>query len=285
MSPPCLEVRGLHVWIDVPGRQQVHPVRGVDVSVERGERFGLVGESGSGKTTTALAIMGLLPSNATLAGEVVLDGKSLLVDGEKSVRPHRWTDIAMVFQGAMNAFNPVLTIGRQITEALEFHDVAHGKRARERTAELLEMVDVRPAVANSYPHELSGGMRQRAMIAMALSCEPKVLLADEPTTALDVVVQAQILELLTGLCDERGLTLILITHDLAVVARVCQRAAVMRDGEFVEVGTLDTLYHEAQHPYTRELFAATPRLVAAPGRRHGATTTTETLPEISRGSP
>jgi ABC-type dipeptide/oligopeptide/nickel transport system ATPase component len=283
MSPPCLEVRGLNVWIDVPGRQQVHPVRGVDFSVERGERFGLVGESGSGKTTTALAIMGLLPSNASLAGEVVIDGESLLVDGEKSVRPHRWTDIAMVFQGAMNAFNPVLTIGRQITEALEFHGVAHGSRARARTVELLEMVDVRPTVANSYPHELSGGMRQRAMIAMALSCEPRILLADEPTTALDVVVQAQILELLTDLCDERGLTLLLITHDLAVVARVCQRAAVMRDGEFLEIGTLETLYHNAQHPYTRELFSSTPRLVAARGRRHGAAATTETLPEISHG--
>ena len=205
-------------------------------ALDPGERFGLVGESGCGKTTTILALMGLLPPNASLAGEVRVNGRNILAGGEDSVRAHRWTDIAMVFQGAMNALNPVKKIGWQIAEPMAFHDIAHGAAARRRAGELLELVGIPAAAAERYPHEFSGGMRQRASIAMALACDPKILLADEPTTALDVMVQAQILDLLTRLSGELGLALVLVTHDLPVVAQVCDRAAVMYAGEIVESG-------------------------------------------------
>ena len=256
-----LEVDGLHVWFDLPG-SQVHAVQGVSFELAPGERFGLVGESGCGKTTTVLALMGLLPPNASLAGEVRLNGTNILAGGEDSVRQYRWKDIAMVFQGAMNALNPVKKVGWQIAEPMAFHGVADGKAALKRAGELLELVGIPARAAERYPHEFSGGMRQRASIAMALACEPKILLADEPTTALDVMVQAQILELLTRLSGELGLAVILVTHDLPVVAQVCDRAAVMYAGEIAEIGPMETLYHAPQHPYTRLLFAATPDLYA-----------------------
>jgi oligopeptide/dipeptide ABC transporter ATP-binding protein len=255
-----LEVSDLHVWFDLPDGGQVHAVSGVSLTLAAGERFGLVGESGCGKTTAILALMGLLPPTASVAGEVRIDGQSILAGGEDSVRPHRWKDVAMVFQGAMNALNPVKRIGWQIAEPIAYHGIAQGAGARRRAGELLEMVGIPAAAAERYPHEFSGGMRQRAAIAMALACQPKVLLADEPTTALDVMVQAQILELLSGLSDELGLALILVTHDLPVVAQVCERAAVMYAGEIVESGPTDALYHQPRHPYTRLLFAATPDL-------------------------
>ena len=169
------------------------------------------------------------------------------------MRPHRWVDIAIVFQGAMNALNPVQTVGQQIVEAIELHDRARGATARARTGELLEAVGIPAARAGRYPHELSGGMRQRAAIAMALACNPKVLIADEPTTALDVMVQAQILELLDGLCRDFGLALVLVTHDLPVVAQLCNRCAVMYAGEIVERGPLETIYHSPGHPYTPDV--------------------------------
>ena len=235
-------------------------MRGVSLAIEGGERFGLVGESGSGKTTTILAVMGLLPPNASVAGRVLLDGQDVLARGEASARPHRWRDIAMVFQGAMNAFNPVKRVGDQIAEPMELHGVAEGREAERRVADLLERVGILPERGSRYPHEFSGGMRQRAAIAMALACNPKVLLADEPTTALDVMVQAQILELLTALANDFGLAVVLVTHDLPVVAQVCSRAAVMYAGEIVETGPVDALHHEPRHPYTRLLYAATPDL-------------------------
>jgi peptide/nickel transport system ATP-binding protein len=205
-------------------------------------------------------MMGLLPPSASVAGEVRIGGEDLLAGGEERMRAHRWKEIAMVFQGAMNAFNPVRTIGNQIAEPMELHGVARGRAARTRVGELLELVGIAAGRADRYPHEFSGGMRQRAAIAMALACEPKVLLADEPTTALDVMVQAQILELLVGLTDELGLALVLVTHDLPLVAQSCPRAAVMYAGEIAELGSTDELYHAPRHPYTRLLFAATPAL-------------------------
>src|SRR5213075_1271697 len=193
-------------------------------------------------------------------GEVLFRGEDILRGGEESVRPHRWTDVAMVFQGAMNSFNPVRNVGAQIVEALELHGLAEGAAARAKAGRLLESVGIPADRARRFPHEFSGGMRQRAAIAMALACEPSVLVADEPTTALDVMVQAQILELLDSLCRDFGLALLLVTHDLPVVAELCDRAAVMYAGEIVEHASVDALYHDPRHPYTRLLFAATPDL-------------------------
>jgi oligopeptide/dipeptide ABC transporter ATP-binding protein len=254
------EVDDLHVWFDLQQGGELHAVQGVKFGLDAGERFGLVGESGCGKTTTILAGMGLLPPIASVSGRIVLEGENILERGERTVSPHRWTDVAMVFQGAMNAFNPVKRVGDQIAEPMKLHEIAEGAAARKQVGELLELVGIPAARADRYPHEFSGGMRQRAAIAMALACKPKVLLADEPTTALDVMVQAQILELLVSLSNDFGLALVLVTHDLPVVAQVCERAAVMYAGEIVETGPTEALFHSPRHPYTRLLFAATPDL-------------------------
>jgi peptide/nickel transport system ATP-binding protein len=270
IGDPILAVEDLHVWFDLAGGE-VHAVQGMSFELHAGERMGLVGESGCGKTTSILAVMGLLPPNASVAGRVYLEGRNILEGGDRTVAAHRWKDIAMVFQGAMNAFNPVKRIGDQIAEPMELHGIAKGRTAQTRVAELLDMVGIAPERAHRYPHEFSGGMRQRAAIAMALACDPDVLLADEPTTALDVMVQAQILELLARLSEELGLALVLVTHDLPVVAQTCSRAAVMYAGRVVEHASVDDLYHEPRHPYTRLLFSATPdlyaegRIVSIPG--------------------
>jgi oligopeptide/dipeptide ABC transporter ATP-binding protein len=258
--PPLLEVEDLNVWFDLPNGGTLHAVQGVSFAVAPGTRLGVVGESGCGKTTTVLALMGLLPPTASVYGRILFDGEDVLAGGERTISPHRWRDIAMVFQGAMNAFDPVRRIGEQIAEPMELHGLSSGRDATARVRELLETVGISPTRARSYPHELSGGMRQRAAIAMALACNPRVLLADEPTTALDVMVQAQILELLTYLSEELGLALVFVTHDLPIVAQTCTHAAVMYAGRIVEQGPTDTLYHETRHPYTRLLWAATPDL-------------------------
>jgi oligopeptide/dipeptide ABC transporter ATP-binding protein len=255
-----LELDELHVWFDLGEGRELHAVQGVSLQLEPGQRLGVVGESGCGKTTTVLAALGLLPQTAAVAGRVLLNGEDILAGGEDSIRPHRWSDLAIVFQGAMNALNPVQTVASQIVEALELHGRASGRAARERAGELLEAVGIPRDRGSRYPHEFSGGMRQRAAIAMALACDPSVLVADEPTTALDVMVQAQILELLDTLCRDFGLALLLVTHDLPVVAQLCDRAAVMYAGEIVEQGPVDALFHDPRHPYTRLLFAATPDL-------------------------
>jgi oligopeptide/dipeptide ABC transporter ATP-binding protein len=255
-----LQVEDLHVWFELPGGGELHAVQGVDLTLEPAQRLGLVGESGCGKSTTVLALMGLLPATASVAGKVILDGKDVLAGGEDSLREVRWRDIAMVFQGAMNALNPVRSVGSQIVEPMELHGTASGAAARRRAGELLELVGIPAASADRFPHEFSGGMRQRAAIAMSLACGPKILLADEPTTALDVMVQAQILELLERLTEELGLALILVTHDLPVVSQICRHAAVMYAGEIAESGPIDDLFHSPRHPYTRLLFAATPDL-------------------------
>jgi len=255
-----LELDDLHVWFDLEGGRELHAVQGVSLALDSGQRLGLVGESGCGKTTTVLGLLGLLPPSASVSGRVLLNGRDILAGGEETIRPHRWTDLAIVFQGAMNALNPVQTVSAQIVEALEVHGLASGRAARTRVGELLEAVGIPRDRGERFPHEFSGGMRQRAAMAMALACNPSVLVTDEPTTALDVMVQAQILELLDSLCRDFGLALLLVTHDLPVVAQLCDRAAVMYAGEIVERGSVDALFHDPRHPYTRLLFAATPDL-------------------------
>ncbi len=259
MADPVLRVDELNVWFEVPGGE-VHPVRDVSFELQRGERLGLVGESGCGKTTVMLALMGLLPPNASVSGRVLINGVDLLERGEVSVREHRWRDVAMVFQGAMNAFNPVRRIGVQLVEPMVFHGVEKGAAAKSRACELLELVGLPATRFESFPHELSGGQRQRAAIAMALACRPKVLLADEPTTALDVIVQAQVLDLLQQLSDDLGLSLLIVTHDLPIVASLCHRSVVMYAGQVAESGAALDLVRNPFHPYTRLLHAATPEI-------------------------
>jgi peptide/nickel transport system ATP-binding protein len=266
-----LEIRGLHVWFDAPDGRSAHAVRGVDLSVEAGERVGVLGESGCGKTTMILAAMGLLPSFASVGGSVRLDGIDVLAGGEKSARSVRWTHAAVVFQGAMSALTPVYRVGKQIADPMVFHRQHTRAEARARTRELLELVGLPASAARRFPHELSGGMRQRAVIAMAVACNPKVLFADEPTTALDVVVQAQIGDLLCELSERLGLTLVLVTHDIGMIAENSQRAVVMYAGVVVEDGPTYDVLTSPRHPYTRLLLEATPvvnldrPLVSIPG--------------------
>jgi peptide/nickel transport system ATP-binding protein len=271
MTPPLLEARDLNIWFSTTGGSRVHAVRGVNFTLDSAQRVGLVGESGCGKTTAILALMGLLPPTAQYSGSVLLRGTDIMADGEASVRAARWTEIAMVFQGAMNAFNPVRRVSSQLEEVLRVRAGLSRRAAQDRARELLEMVGIPRDRAGRYPHEFSGGMRQRATIALALACEPKVLLADEPTTALDVIVQAQIVDLLRSLCEQQGLALLLVSHDLPLVAQVCSDLNVMYAGEIIEHGPVADLYRAPAHPYTRLLFAATPdimddsELVSIPG--------------------
>ncbi len=262
VTAPLLEVRDLGVDFDIGGGQ-VHAVRGVSFSLHPRDRLGIVGESGCGKSTVVLAMMGLLPPNAEVSGQVLLDGVDILAGGDSGMRPHRWRDISMVFQGAMNAFNPVRTVGDQIAEPIRMHRKASRRDADKRVAELLDMVGIPAARAACYPHEFSGGMRQRAALAMALACGPTVLLADEPTTALDVIVQAEILQLLRRVSDDLGVALVFISHDLPAVAQVTERVAVMYAGRVVEEAPVSRLLTAPRHPYAAALLAAIPRPRAA----------------------
>jgi len=262
VTAPLLEVRDLGVDFDIGGGQ-LHAVRGVSFALHARDRLGIVGESGCGKSTVVLAMMGLLPPNAEVSGQILLNGVDILAGGDSSMRPHRWCDISMVFQGAMNAFNPVRTVGDQIAEPIRMHRKASRRDADDRVAELLDMVGIPAARAARYPHEFSGGMRQRAALAMALACGPKVLLADEPTTALDVIVQAEILQLLRRVSDDLGVALVFISHDLPAVAQVTERVAVMYAGRMVEEAPVARLVSAPRHPYTAALLAAIPRPRAA----------------------
>jgi oligopeptide transport system ATP-binding protein len=242
----------------------VRAVDGISYDVQEGETMGLVGESGCGKSVSALSILRLIPSppGKIVGGEVWFDGEDLLKVDEEEIRHVRGNRIAMIFQEPMTSLNPVLTIGRQITEALELHLKMDRHAADRRAAELLEMVGIPEAHTRlgDYPHQFSGGMRQRVMIAMALSCNPKLLLADEPTTALDVTIQAQILEIMARLSREFGTAVIIITHNLGVVARYANRVNVMYAGKIVEASSARELYAKPRHPYTLGLLRSVPRL-------------------------
>jgi len=261
--PPLLEVRALHTEFRT-GAGLVRAVDGISYTVEHGETVAIVGESGSGKSVGALSILRLIPEppGRITDGEILFDGKELRRLSEAEMREIRGRDIGMVFQEPMTSLNPVLSISRQITETLEQHQGADRATAERRALELLETVGIADPRRRlkQYPHQLSGGMRQRVMIAVALACNPKLIIADEPTTALDVTIQAQILELMKSLTVKLGVAQIIITHNLGVVARYAARVNVMYAGRIVEAGSADAIYHDPRHPYTMALLKSVPRL-------------------------
>lgn len=257
MSQPLLSLEGLTVTYRSQGGD-VPAVRGVDLELARGEKLGVAGESGSGKSTLALALLRLLPPTATVTGRVLLDGEDLLGMNWGRLRAVRWAGASIVFQGAMHSLNPVHTIGNQIAEPILLHEKVSEDEAARRVAQLLDEVGMPPARAGAYPHELSGGQRQRVMIAMALACRPELIIADEPTTALDVMIQAQILGLIDDLVARTGISLLMISHDLSVLSDVCDRLAIMYAGRVVEVGPAHEVHQRAKHPYSAALAAAFP---------------------------
>lgn len=269
-TEPLLSVRDLRVTFQRHGEKAFRAVDGVSFDVRPGQTVGLVGESGCGKSVTSLAIMGLLPARGnTVEGEAIFDGEDLLSLSPSQLRDRRGADIAMIFQDPLSSLNPVVTVGRQVTEVMERHRGMSRKEATPKAAELLDRVGIPDPTARlvNYPHQLSGGMRQRALIAMALACNPRLLIADEPTTALDVTIQAQILALLKELVVDTGTALVMITHDLGVVAGLCDEVNVLYGGKIVERGGRHGLFKRPRHPYTVGLLNSIPRLDAARGEK------------------
>jgi peptide/nickel transport system ATP-binding protein len=256
-----LEVRDLHVTYAGDG-DPLPAVRGVDLTVERGQIVGVAGESGCGKSTLASTILRLQPPSATVSGEVLFDGRDILTMRWGELRTVRWAGASIVFQGALHSLNPVYRIGDQIAEPMRVHNPGLGEaKMQARVEELLEQVGLQPArAARSYPHQLSGGQKQRVMIAMALACDPELVVADEPTTALDVMVQAQVLTVLSTLVRERGVGMMMISHDLSVLADLCDRITVMYAGRVVEEGPADQIFTAPLHPYAGALSSAFPRV-------------------------
>jgi peptide/nickel transport system ATP-binding protein len=262
-ADPLLQIENLKVIFHGDRGSATHAVEGLDLTIRRGETLGLVGESGCGKSVTALSVMGLLPkASAEVSGRIRFDGADLLALPDRAMRNLRGDRLAMIFQEPMTSLNPSFSIGAQIAESLIRHRGLSRQAARARTIELLRLVKIPSPEqrVDDYPHRLSGGMRQRAMIALALACDPELLIADEPTTALDVTIQAQILELMRDLKASTGIAIILITHDLGVVADICDHVAVMYAGEIVEYAPVDALFAAPQHPYTIGLLGSIPRL-------------------------
>ena len=261
--PALLDIRDLHTEFRTSAGV-VRAVDGISYAVDAGETVAIVGESGSGKSVGAMSVLRLIPDppGRIVAGQILFGGRDLLSLSEEEMRQLRGSDIGMIFQEPMTSLNPVLTIGRQITETLEQHRGWTPKQAHERALELLRLVGIAEAERRlkQYPHQLSGGMRQRIMIAIALACEPKLIIADEPTTALDVTIQAQILELMKDLTQRLNIALIVITHNLGIVARYANRVNVMYAGRIVETGTAAEIYHNPRHPYTIALLKSVPRL-------------------------
>lgn len=257
---PLLDIQDLRVTYRTGEQRDIPAVRGVDLFLDSGSTFGLAGESGSGKSTVALALLRLLPVTARVTGQILLEGEDVLTMRWGRLRAVRWVGASVVFQGAMHSLNPVQRIGDQIAEPMELHRTTEGARTAGRVRELLAQVGLPPSRAHDYPHQLSGGQRQRVMIAMALACDPRLIIADEATTALDVMIQAQILDLLRSLVDERGIGMLMISHDLSVLAATCDRVGVMYAGRVVEEGPAAQVVHEPAHPYASALSAAFPRI-------------------------
>ena len=261
MSTPLLEVKNLSMHYDTL-EGNVDAVKNISFTVNSGESFGLVGESGCGKTSVAMTLLQLQPENSVITqGSIKLDGKELIGLSENDLRKVRWDSISIVFQGAMNAWNPVIKIGEQIREAMREHYPENTKQENiNKIIELFRMVGLDESITDRYPHELSGGMKQRAVIALALSCDPKVIIADEPTTALDVVIQDQILNEIKKVQDLLGLSLIYISHDIAVIAEMTDKIAVMYAGSIVEIGPTKDVFKTPKHSYTRALLDSTPSI-------------------------
>ena len=256
-----LEIKNLTIHYQTKSGD-VHAVNGINLSIEKGETLGLVGETGAGKTTTALGILRLVPNppGKVLGGEILFEGTDVMKMSEEQLREMRGGKISMIFQDPMTALNPVFTVGDQIAEMIAQHSDAGKREAMEKAKEMLRMVGIDPNRASDYPHQFSGGMKQRVVIAIALACSPSLLLADEPTTALDVTIQAQVLEMIKELQEKFGTSMLLITHDLGVVAETCDKVAIMYAGEIVESGTLEHIFEHTQHPYTKGLFDSLPSL-------------------------
>ena len=256
-----LEIRDLVIhYITDDG--VVQAVNGIDLDLEEGDTLGLVGETGAGKTTTALGVLRLVPDppGKVIGGRILYRGEDIMEKTDAQMRKIRGGEISMIFQDPMTALNPVLKVGDQIAEVIHLHGKCSRTEAMEKAMEMLEMVGIPRERASDYPHQFSGGMKQRVVIAIALSCNPKLLLADEPTTALDVTIQAQVLEMMNDLKKQFGTSMILITHDLGVVAESCDKVAIMYAGEIVEYGTLEHIFNEVAHPYTKGLFGSLPSL-------------------------
>jgi len=246
-------------------RGWVRAADNVSFEVEKGQALGLVGESGCGKTTVALSILKLLPQGGRIRhGKIIFDGTNIVPLSVNKMRKIRWKGISIIFQGSMNALNPVFKVGDQIVEAIKTHEPDVPKSdAMKRAGALFEMVGIDPSRVSNYPHEFSGGMRQRALIAMALAANPQLLIADEPGTALDVIVQAQVLQLMRSLKDRLGLSMVIISHDLSIVAEVCEKVAIMYAGHIVEYGDIEAIFKEPLHPYTQGLLGAFPSITEA----------------------
>ena len=256
-----LDVKNLHVHY-VTHDATAKAVNGIDFQVKEGEALGLVGETGAGKTTTALSIMQLIPDppGMIVDGEIYFEGKNVILNTDKENQAMRGNGVAMIFQDPMTALNPVMTVGEQLAEVVLNHEKVSKAEAKQRVIDLLEVVGVKSDRYDDYPHQFSGGQKQRVVIAMSLLCNPKLLIADEPTTALDVTIQAQVLDIINQLREQYKMAMVLITHDLGVVAETCDNVAIMYAGQIVEAGTVREVYLNPKHPYTRGLFDSIPKL-------------------------
>ena len=257
----CIDIKDLSVeYRTVDG--VVNAINGVDLQIERGKTLGLVGETGAGKTTTALSILNLIPNppGVITNGTIILEGKNIFEYTEKEMEESRGSQVSMIFQDPMTSLNPVMTVGDQIAEVIQLHEDIDKAGAMEKAKEMLEMVGIPGDRADEYPHQFSGGMKQRVVIAMALVCNPQLLIADEPTTALDVTIQAQVLDLMRKLREKYNTSMLMITHDLGIVAEVCDEVSIMYAGRIVEHGTLEDIFESTSHPYTEGLFGSLPNI-------------------------